>query len=48
VYIAKNIKSLIILKTLLDMAMEEKQYKWLDDEICKICKYVINIKTLQL
>jgi hypothetical protein len=48
VYIAKNIKSLIILKTLLNIAMEEKQHKWLDNEIYKIYKYVIDIKILQL
>jgi hypothetical protein len=46
VYIAKNIKSLIILRTLLDTATEEEQYKWSDNKICEICEYVIDIKIL--
>jgi hypothetical protein len=48
VYVAKNTKSLTIPKTLLNMAMEEEQHKWLDNEIYKICKHIIDIKTLQL
>jgi hypothetical protein len=48
VYIAKNIKSLTILKILFDMAMEEEQHKWLNNKICKICEHIINIKILQL
>jgi hypothetical protein len=46
VYIAKNIKSLTILKTLFDTAMEEKQYKWLDNKIYKIYKHIMDIKML--
>jgi len=30
------------------MAMEEEQYKWLDNKIYKIYKHVIDIKILQL
>jgi hypothetical protein len=46
VYIAKNIKSLIILRTLLNIAIEEEQYKWLNNEICEIYKHIIDMKIL--